>query len=184
MNLPCVSDYALDTRSGAHRVTIQSMPESRQSERQTYKRPESVLVIVCTRAGEFLLLRRTHPKGFWQSVTGSLEPMESPLKAAVRELREETGLSVTPGRLTDLRHNVRFPILPAWRARYAPSVHYNREHWFVLELPGRRLIRRSREEHLEHRWLSADHAAALATSWTNRDAILALALVGKSLYRA
>jgi len=145
-----------------------------------YKRPESVLVIVFTRAGELLLLRRTRPKGFWQSVTGSLEPTESPLHAASREVKEETGLSVFAGRLTDLHHSVRFPILPAWRQRYAPRVHYNREHWFALELPGRRLIRLNAKEHVQYRWLSAHRAAAMATSQTNRNAILALA--GQSIY--
>lgn len=139
-----------------------------------YKRPESVLVVVYTRAGEFLMLRRACPRGFWQSVTGSLESAESPRQAACRELREETGLSVPAGRLIDLHHRVRFPILPAWRSRYAPGTHYNREHWYALELPGRRLVRLNPSEHLEHRWMGASDAAANATSWTNRDAILAL----------
>jgi len=56
------------------------------------KRPESVLVVVYTRAGEVLMLRRTSPRGFWQSVTGSLEWGELPAHAAARELYEETGL--------------------------------------------------------------------------------------------
>lgn len=147
----------------------------RVQEQRRYKRPESVLVVVFTRAGELLLLRRTRPKGFWQSVTGSLEPRESPLQAASREVKEETGLGAHAGRLTDLRHFVRFPILPAWRRRYAPGVHYNREHWFAFELPGRRSIRLNAEEHVEFRWLSPMRAATMATSWTNSDAILALA---------
>jgi len=142
---------------------------------RAYKRPESVLVVVFTRAGEFLLLRRTDPSDFWQSVTGSLRPDEGTRAAAVRELREETGLWVSPSLLIDLRHSERFPILPAWRSRYAPGVHYNLEHWFALPLPGRRLIHLDRREHLEYRWLPAARAAARATSWTNRNAILAVA---------
>jgi len=140
-----------------------------------YKRPESVLVVISTGAGEFLLLRRTRPDDFWQSVTGSLKRTERPLRAACREVKEETGLSVSPSALTDLHHSERFAILPAWRTRYAPGVHYNREHWFALVLPGRRLIRLNDEEHREYRWLSAGRAATMATSWTNRNAILTLA---------
>jgi len=141
---------------------------------RAYKRPESVLVVVCTGGWEFLLLRRTRPSDFWQSVTGSLRSDENARSAALRELREETGLWVSPSRLIDLRHSERFPILPAWRSRYAPGVHYNLEHWFALLLPGRRLIRLDRREHRESRWLPAARAASMATSWTNRNAIVAL----------
>ncbi|MET0092991.1 MAG: NUDIX pyrophosphatase, partial [Sedimenticola sp.] len=68
----------------------------------------------------------------------------------------------------------RFPIIHPWRRRYAPGVHYNREHWFRLQLPGRRIIRLNADEHGELRWLPIVRAARQATSWTNRDAILAL----------
>ena len=136
-----------------------------------YKRPESILVVVATGAGEVLMLRRTRPADFWQSVTGSLRWGESPRQAALRELREETAIQAGSA-LLDLYHSVEFPILPAWRARYAPSAHSNREHWFALWLPGRRLIHRNPEEHAEHCWLSWPRAAQLASSWTNRDVIL------------
>ena len=141
----------------------------------THKRPQSVLVVICTRGGEFLMLRRARPRQFWQSVTGSLKPGESPRLAAVRELREETGLEAGSG-LIDLRRSVLFPIVRAWQARYAPRVRFNREYWFALILETRRLIRLNPAEHLEYRWPPARRAAALASSWTNRDAIRALAL--------
>lgn len=137
-----------------------------------YKRPESVLVVVHTARGEVLLLRRRHPPWFWQSVTGSLEPGESPLAAARRELFEETGLQA--GRLIDCRHSERFPIIHPWRARYAPGVGHNREHWFRLQLPERRTIRLQPSEHMEWRWLPLAQAAVRVSSWTNRKAILRL----------
>jgi dATP pyrophosphohydrolase len=58
---------------------------------------ETVLVYLWRRRDdpEFLLLRRTPDRGaFWQGVSGHLESGESPAAAAVREVREETGLSV------------------------------------------------------------------------------------------
>ena len=58
----------------------------------SYKRPESVLVVVYTVSGQTLLLKRNRPV-FWQSITGSLKwPDESAPDAAYRELEEETGI--------------------------------------------------------------------------------------------
>ena len=135
-----------------------------------FKRPISVLVVVCTAAGEFLLMHRAQPRGFWQSVTGSLRPGESPRSAALRELEEETGL-LGAANLVDLHQSRLFPIVRAWRQRYRPGVCFNREHWFALALPARRHIRLAPEEHSRYRWLPAEQAARLTGSWTNRDAI-------------
>jgi dATP pyrophosphohydrolase len=134
-----------------------------------FKRPESVLVVVYTRAGEVLLLERSRPHGFWQSVTGSLEWGETAVAAARREVREETGLRA--GGLQALGRTARFRIVPPWRARYAPEARFNTEHWFGLALPARRAIRLHHGEHRQHRWLPAAAAAQRATSWTNRAAI-------------
>jgi dATP pyrophosphohydrolase len=129
-----------------------------------------VLVLVYTAAGEVLLLERTRPPGFWQSVTGSLGWGESRQRAACRELFEETGLRA--GRaLQDWRCGARFPIIGPWRIRYAPGTRYNREYWFALRLRRRRKIRLNPREHAEYRWLRRPQALRLASSWSNRRAI-------------
>jgi dATP pyrophosphohydrolase len=139
-----------------------------------YKRPESVLVVVYSRDGHVLMLRRTVPADFWQSVTGSLEWGETPAQAARRELEEETGLDAGDG-LVDAAEQRSFPILPAWRARYAPDVSSNLEHWFYFAVDRPMAVRVAAAEHSEYRWLPWREAAALASSYTNRDAITALA---------
>ncbi len=144
---------------------------------QRYKRPESVLVVVYSRDGQVLMLRRQAPPDFWQSVTGSLEWGETPLHAAQRELHEETGLEAE-GQLVDVGQQRRFPILPAWRQRYAPDVDSNLEHWFYFAVDTPVPVRLAPAEHAEYRWLPRRQAADLASSYTNRDAIAALAASG------
>jgi len=136
------------------------------------KRPESVLVVVHDDAGRVLLLRRADVPDFWQSVTGSLKPGESPRDAARRELTEETGLA--PDGLVDCRRRRHFPIRPEWRARYAPGVTRNVEHEFRLEVPAGTPITPNPREHREAAWLDRADALARAGSWTNRAAIRGL----------
>lgn len=143
------------------------MPDQRES----FKRPESVLVVVYTRAGEVLLLKRVDHPNFWQSVTGAMDWSEhDPRVTAQRELAEEIGLSIATDDLEDLDLVQRYSILPQWRYRYAPDVRENTEHAFALEVPGR-IVLTAHPEHTEYRWLDAADAMALATSWTNRVAI-------------
>ena len=137
-----------------------------------YKTPVSVLVVIHTVAGEFLLIERAAHPGYWQSVTGSLEATDADLvTTARREVFEETGIPPELGNLTDWRLSNRYEIFPEWRHRYAPGVTTNTEHLFSLSLPGRTDIRLAENEHRAAVWLAADDAAARCFSWSNRDAI-------------
>jgi dATP pyrophosphohydrolase len=137
------------------------------------KRPESVLVVVHTRAGDVLLLRRREPADWWQSVTGSLERGESALAAARRELREETGLAADAD-LEDAGIVNRFAIIEPWVREYAPGVTHNTEHVFSLVLPAIAAVELADDEHSESVWLPRAAALARATSATDRAAIAAL----------
>jgi len=140
---------------------------------QTFKRPESVLVVVYTRAGKVLLLRRADHPEFWQSVTGSMEwGDEQPAQTAARELREETGIAVTPEMLTDWKLQNRYEIFPQWRYKYTPGVCENTEHFFSLELADEQAVNLSPQEHGEYAWVPFSEAVERVFSWTNRDALL------------
>ncbi|MFL6711589.1 MAG: dihydroneopterin triphosphate diphosphatase [Sulfurifustis sp.] len=145
------------------------------AESGSFKRPESVLVVVYTRDGNVLLLKRRDHANFWQSVTGSLDwDEDDPRLAAVRELREETGLVAEPAALRDLGRVERYRIFPEWRYRYAPGVTENVERAYALELPAPVALA-LHPEHSEYGWFDWRDALARTTSSTNRAAIEHLA---------
>jgi dATP pyrophosphohydrolase len=137
----------------------------------SFKRPESVLVVIFTTPGEVLLLRRCDHAAFWQSVTGSLEWHEEDLLAtARREVAEETGIMVENGwRDWEISHQ--YEIFPEWRHRYRPGTLRNTEHIFSLELPDRVEVRLHASEHKEFEWMSWQAATVRVTSETNRYAL-------------
>ncbi len=136
-----------------------------------HKRPESVLVVVYTRTGKVLLLRRADRPGFWQSVTGSMTWEErDPRLTARRELTEETGLRVDEA-LKDWGRTFRFEIAEPWLPRFAPGTRENVEHMFSLELAAELEVELNPAEHVEQVWLGFEEALRRVSSWTNREAI-------------
>ena len=141
---------------------------------QQFRRPESVLIVIYTDGGDYLMLERRRPAGFWQSVTGSLEWGEFADSAARREVLEETG--ITQGVLVNLQWTQVYEILPSFGKKYAPGIVRNLEHAFSLRLPRRVPVTLSESEHVQFRWTAGAEAAALASSSTNRAVIESLRL--------
>ncbi len=140
------------------------------------KLPVSVLVVVHTPALEVLLMERATRPGYWQSVTGSLDWAEEPLAdAALREVREETGIDAPRTALESWNLAYTFEIYAHWRHRFAPGVTHNVEHAFGLQVPSACAIALAAEEHTSYQWLPWRIAAAKCFSWSNRDAIRILA---------
>jgi dATP pyrophosphohydrolase len=91
--------------------------------------PRDVLVYLYRwRAGapELLMLRRAPDRGnFWHWVSGAPEPGETDREAAIREVREETGLDVT-ATIFQLGYRYAYPLRPErrerWRELYGPDV--------------------------------------------------------------
>ena len=71
---------------------MQKIPSSQPNPVKMFKTPISALVLIHTMDLQVLIMERADRAGFWQSVTGSLEPGETPLNTAIREVWEETGL--------------------------------------------------------------------------------------------
>ena len=130
--------------------------------------------MIYTADGEFLLLERRRPPGFWQSVTGSMEWGEPADAAARREVIEETG--ITQGVLVNLQWTQVYEILPAFGKVYAPGVTLNLEHAFSLRLPQRVPVVLSDSEHVQYRWIPSLEALDAVSSSTNRAVIAELRL--------
>ena len=68
---------------------------------ETSRLPIAAVLAVVIRNGQMLLVQRANPpdRGCWSFPGGKIEPGEAILDAAIRELREETGVEAEPLRV-------------------------------------------------------------------------------------
>jgi lipoyl(octanoyl) transferase len=138
-------------------------------------RGSTEVVVVVQRDGEYLVLRRAPERlGYWSLVAGEVEPSETPLAAARRELFEETRLNVE---VAELPVALSYSLLddpPAVRARYAPGIETVTVHPFRAEAaPGWEPVLDA--EHDKYRWCNAEDAVALCGYETLKEAVRAAA---------
>jgi 8-oxo-dGTP diphosphatase len=76
----------------------------------SWTNPVPAVGVVCLRGDEVLLIRRAKPPrvGEWSLPGGRIEPGERAVEAAIRELREETGIEAEIAGLIDVVDGV-FP---------------------------------------------------------------------------
>jgi lipoyl(octanoyl) transferase len=171
--VPCgIADPRLGVTSLAEelRARGQAVPPARDVEerlaanvaelfgRERVDRPpdlRTVSVVPIGADGRVLLLRRSEARGgFWQPVTGRIEPGEAAEAAARRELREETGADIP---VTALGYTHAFGIEPRFSAAAAAGVVVAEEAAFAARLPPAFACQLS-DEHSEHAWLSPGEA--------------------------
>jgi dihydroneopterin triphosphate diphosphatase len=136
-----------------------------------HKIPVSALVLIHTADLQVLIMERADKHGYWQSVTGSTEQGETPYQAAIREVKEETGLDALAYDFQDWQASNVYEIYPHWRHRYAPGVTENTEHLFGLMLPNTMPVQLAPDEHVQYQWVDWREAAQRVFSWTNVDAL-------------
>jgi putative (di)nucleoside polyphosphate hydrolase len=110
-----------------------------EAEIQALPYRQCVGLMILNRAGDvFAGQRIDNPGPAWQMPQGGIDPGESPREAALRELREETGipedqvefLAEAPDWITyDLPHEL---VPKIWKGRYRGQ----RQRWFLLRFLG------------------------------------------------
>ena len=103
--------------------------------------------------GRMLLLLR--PTGTWEPPAGRLQPGESLEEGAIRELYEETGMLVSPGR-----------IIATWVGN-APSGRRLASITYAGRTSGGEVA--LSDEHLDYRWVTLDEWMALPSWWNHQD---------------
>jgi 8-oxo-dGTP pyrophosphatase MutT (NUDIX family) len=125
-----------------------------------------VYLFARSRGTKLLLLRRAGTEslaGVWQPVTGRIEPRERSVEAALREVREETGL--TPRRWWRLEHVTSY-IHPVSDELRVVAL-------FAAQVDARARVRLS-HEHDASRWVTLASAAPLVLWDTQRATLAAL----------
>lgn len=116
-------------------------------------------VAVYARRGDEVLVIHHRRLGTWLPIGGEIEAGETPLEAAVRELREETGLagrfSPQPGALDGVP-----PGYLGYEEHQAGSKGRHMNFVFVCEVePDAEVV--PNDEYSEYRWIGADELARL-----------------------
>jgi 8-oxo-dGTP diphosphatase len=125
--------------------------------------PVPCVGVVCLRGDEVLLIRRGRPprRGEWSLPGGRIEPGERAIEAALRELREETGVEAEITALIDVVDGL-FP--EAGR------------HYVLIDYTARWLSGEpvAGDDALEARFVPLDQVEALV-DWTETRRVIALA---------
>lgn len=105
---------------------------------------------------EFLILKRKLHWTGWEFCKGKIEPREKKIETAVRELKEETGISVLKKDVVDHKISGRYLYPKNFEKR--PDKIGQTFHLFSVNVNKTDKIKFDPLEHNEHKWLSFEKA--------------------------
>ena len=117
-------------------------------------------IVVLNKKNKIFVARRIdNPKNFWQMPQGGIDPGEEYLSAALRELKEETGIkSVDLIKEIDELLTYELPqnlLGIIWKGKYRGQ----KQKWFLMKFLGRDdeiNIKTNKPEFLEWKWIELD----------------------------
>jgi dihydroneopterin triphosphate diphosphatase len=119
---------------------------------------------------KYLMLKRSDKNNpCWQGVTGGLDPEETLIDAAAREVFEETALK--PVNVFPINYSYTYPV-PAYSTHTFDRVTSTiEEHVFAVYIDPAHTMPTLSEEHSEYRWIDVDLAHDLMYWAENKKAI-------------
>ena len=103
-----------------------------------------------------IFYRNSHP--IWQFISGGGENNENPIKTVIREIKEETSLTIERKRVKQLDSRTTIPVLNiTGNYTWGPKVYVIPEYTFAVEILSDDNIRLS-SEHKEYKWVEYDEA--------------------------
>lgn len=134
--------------------------------------PLQVLVILYKKEKDEILygigLRST--RNIWQFVAGGAEDKETPIEAAVRELREETGINIKEEDLIVLDSKTTIPVVNVTGTyTWGKDVFVIPEYAFAVDATSFQI--KLSNEHTEFKWLEYNKAMDILTYDSNKSAL-------------
>ena len=134
--------------------------------------PLQVLVILYKKEKDEILygigLRST--RNIWQFVAGGGEDKETPIEAAVRELREETGINIKKEDLIVLDSKTTIPVVNVTGTyTWGKDVFVIPEYAFAVDATNFQI--KLSNEHTEFKWLEYNKAMDILTYDSNKTAL-------------
>ena len=131
------------------------------------------IVLFRKNQGEVLYLLLNYPSGHWDFVKGKKEPGETNYETAIRETKEETGI-------TDLKFIENFEKWIEYNFQYDGELVQKKVVFFLAETKTKEII--ISHEHLDFKWLDYE-SAMKKTTFQNAKNVLSEAnkILSKSL---
>lgn len=119
----------------------------------------------------YLVFRRPERKdlqlpSFWQGVTGAVEKGETLEAAAIREVKEETGIDLEG--VHDTGFSFSYPIQDAWKTAYPSDAKHITEHVFFAKVVSDPVLSK---EHTAFRWVTFAEGLTLLTFGANPESL-------------
>ena len=116
-----------------------------------------------------IFYRNSHP--IWQFISGGGEDNETPSKAVIREIKEETSLTIERKRLKQLDSRTTIPVLNiTGNYTWGTDVYVIPEYAFAVEIISDDNIQLS-NEHKEYKWVEYNEAMKKLKYDSNKTAL-------------